>query len=93
MIFLGDISYSVYLVHAPLMEICENLWELAFKTNLILSLSNTVDVGAIVVSFLFLSLVICAATLTHKYMSMVGGNQLEQTQVHEGATRISVQAL
>ena len=32
-------------------------------------------------------------TLTHKYMSMVGGNQLEQTQVHEGATRISVQAL
>ena len=80
MIFLGDISYSVYLVHGPLMEICENLWELAFKTNLILSLSNTVDVGAIVVSFLFLSLVICAATLTHKYIEVPFKRRLKESQ-------------
>jgi peptidoglycan/LPS O-acetylase OafA/YrhL len=67
LLYLGTISYSIYLVHWPLAELLKTVWQYEFNLNFG-SGFNDLQVSIALVGFILITLV--TASFTHKFIEV-----------------------
>lgn len=74
--FLGDISYSIYMVHILALNLTAMFWWKTFHTEFGVQFGLLESLGAL---FVFIAITLGLSTLTYKYVELPMRNFLKQT--------------